>query len=69
MNCSKKTDNSNLLDLEADLPVTAEDSKRLKALDFRPELTFEEYIDFLEAIEAFAARKSDPIVFEDIFTL
>lgn len=69
MSCSKNQEKNKLLDLETDLTITSEDSRRLEELWFRPELTFEEYIDFLEEIDAFATRKPDPVIFEEVFTL
>ena len=57
------------LDLEADLPITPEDLSALKRLSSHPNITLEEYIDFLEDIGAFETPKPPPVIFSELFSL
>ena len=69
MKLSEKNKEINELDLESDLKISTEDLSALKNLSHHPNITLEEYIDFLEDIGAFESKKPQPVIFSEVFSL
>jgi hypothetical protein len=69
MKLSEKNKKINGIDLESDLQIGPEDLSALKKLSSRPNISLEEYIDFLEDIAAFESRKPQPVIFSEVFSL
>jgi len=69
MKSSEKNKKANEIDLDSDLQIGPGDLSALRKLSAHPNISLEEYIDFLENIGAFESRKPQPVIFPEVFSL